>query len=220
MKTNPDRSLKSLNMKWLVMLVTLDLFVVLFFAAPEIIKDATLHQLAMRGLATLVVPVVVLLLTGMLSHDAKATLVYWKIVNAMPGCHAFTKHGPADIRVDMVALKKNVGELPIDPAEQNKRWFKLYKMVDSDSVVVEAHKMYLLYRDIAAMSLPLIVLGPLGLYVVGVSTATLYIIAGFFLLQFLMSVAGARNSGRRFVCNVLSIHSTKKVTNPRPPATA
>jgi len=221
MKTNPDRSLKSLNMKWLVMLAVLDLFVVLFFVAPEVIRDATFNQIVvMRGLATAVLPVVVLLLTGVLSHDAKASLVYWKTENAMPGCQAFTKYGPADQRIDMIALKKNVGEIPTEPSEQNKKWFKLYKMVDGDAVVVEAHKMYLLFRDMAAMSLPLIGLVPLGLYFVGVSIATLWIAVAFFVLQFLLSVAGARNSGRRFVCNVMSIHSTKKVTNPKPTAAA
>lgn len=221
MKTNPDRSLKSLNMKWLVMLAVLDLFLVLFFVAPEIIKDATLNQLAvMRSLTTSVLPVVVLLLAGMLSHDTKAIFVYWKLKNAMPGCQAFSRYGPGDIRIDMGALKKHVGELPTDPVEQNKKWFKLYKMVGNDPVVIEAHRMYLLYRDMAAMSLPLIALVPIGMYFVGLSVPTLWSVAAIFLVQFLMCVAAARNSGRRFVCNVLSIHSTKKVTNPKLPAAA
>lgn len=221
MKTNPDRSLKSVNMKWLVMLAVLDLFLVLFFVAPEIVKDATLNQLAvMRGLTTSVVPVVVLLLAGMLSHDMKATLVYWKLTNALPGCQAFSRYGPGDSRIDMVALKKNVGELPTDPVEQNRKWFKLYKMVGSDPVVVEAHRMYLLYRDMAAMSLPLVALAPAGMYFVGASIPTRWTVAAIFAAQFLMCVAAARNSGRRFVCNVLSIHSTKKVTNSKPAAAA
>lgn len=52
----------------------------------------------------------------------------------------------------MVALKKNVGELPNEPAEQNKKWFKLYTLVSDKRAVVEAHKLYLMYRDMAAMS--------------------------------------------------------------------
>lgn len=39
-KAAPDRSLKSLNMKWLVMLASLDVLAVLVFVAPEFLKDA------------------------------------------------------------------------------------------------------------------------------------------------------------------------------------
>jgi hypothetical protein len=212
MKPDPDRSLKSLNMKWLVMLACLDVLVVLLFVTPEFIKDASWSSVVvMRGLVTALLPVLVLLLTGLLSHNVKAILVYWKVTNPLPGCQAFTRHAPADVRIDMVALKKNVGELPTDAAEQNKKWFKLYRMVGDDKTVVEAHKMYLMYRDMAAMSLPLIVLIPLGLYFVGASATALWISAGLFAVQFVVCCVCARNSGTRFVCNVLAIHSTKKV---------
>lgn len=213
MKSNQERSLKSLNMKWLVMLAVLDMIVVLLFVAPEIINDATWNQLAvMRGLATTVLPVLVLLLTGLLSHNVKTILVYWRIKNPMPACEAFTRHGPADVRIDMVALKKNVGALPTDPAEQNKKWYKLYKMVGDDKAVVEAHKMYLMYRDMVAMSLPLIVLVPISLYFSGVTASAVWITAAFFAVQFVACCLGARNNGARFVCSVLSVHSTRKIT--------
>lgn len=212
MKTNSDRSLKSLNMKWLVMLALFDMLVVVLFIVPDV-NTAALTQLTIaRGLVTTVLPVVLLLITGVLSHDAKAVLVYWKIKNVMPGCQAFTKYGPSDLRIDMAALKKNVGVLPTEPTEQNSKWFKLYQMVKTDPAVVEAHKLYLMYRDMAAMSLPLIVLVPLGLFIYGASSAVPWIAAGLFFLQFLISTVSARNSGVRFVCNVLAIHSAKKVT--------
>jgi hypothetical protein len=218
-KADSDRSLKALNMKWLVMLASLDILVVLLFLAPDFLKDASWSAVAvMRGLVTALLPVIVLLLTGMLSHATKAQLVYWKVANPYPGCEAFTRHGPADIRIDMVALKKNVGELPTDPAEQNKKWFKLYNMVGDDRAVVEAHKLYLMYRDMAAMSLPLAVLAPIGLYVLNAPSISLPMTAVLFAVQFVVCCLGARHAGTRFVCNVLSIHSTKKVTNPKPAA--
>lgn len=218
---DPDRSLKSLNMKWLVMLASLDILVVLVFLAPEFLKDASWSTVAvMRGLVTALLPVIVLLLTGTLSHETKAQLVYWKLTNPYPGCEAFTRHGPADARIDMVALKKNVGELPIDPGEQNKKWFKLYKMVGDERAVVEAHKLYLMYRDMAAMSLPLIVLVPLGLYFVNAPSSALWTTAALFAVQFVVCCLGAGNAGRRFVCNVLSIHSTKKVSSAKAAAPA
>lgn len=218
MKADPDRSLKAQNMKWLVLLAVLDVMVVFLFVASEIIKNATWNQLGvMRGLGVTVLPVVVLLLTGLLSHHVKAILVYWRIKNPMPGCEAFTRHGPGDVRIDMAALKKNVGELPTDPAEQNRKWFKLYKMVGDDKAVVEAHKMYLMYRDMAAMSLPLIVLVPVGLYFGGATTSALWIAASFFGMQLVVFSIAARNSGTRLVCSVLSVHSTKKVSAAKSP---
>lgn len=220
-KADPDRSLKSLNMKWLVMLASLDVLIVLVFVAPEFLKDTSWSTVAvMRGMVTALLPVIVLLLTGMLSHETKAKLVYWKLKNPYPGCEAFTRHGSADARIDMVALKRNVGELPTNPDEQNKKWFKLYKMVGDDRAVIEAHKLYLMYRDMAAMSVPLIALVPAGLYLLNAPPSALWMTAAFFAAQFLLSCFGARNSGTRFVCNVLSIHSTKKVTSPKATAAA
>ena len=216
MKTNPDRSLKSLNMKWLVMLAVFDMLVVLLFVVPDVINTTTISQLTIaRACAATVLPVFVLLLTGLLSHDIKAMLVYWKTTDVLPGSRAFTKYAPDDARIDMAALKKNVGVLPTEPAEQNSKWFKLYKMVANDPTVVEAHKMYLLYRDMAAMSLPLIALVPLALYFIGANTAALLIAGGLFLLQFIATALGARLSGVRFVCNVLAIHSATKVMAPK-----
>lgn len=212
-KSDSDRSLKSLNMKWLVLLASLDVVLVLLFVAPEFVEDASWSAIAaMRGLVTALLPVIVLLLTGMLSHEVKARLVYWKWANPYPGCEAFTRHGPADARIDMVALKKNVGDLPSDAAEQNKKWFKLYKLVGDDKAVVESHKLYLMYRDMATMSLPLVVMVPLGLWFGTASPRTLWITALMFAIQFVVCCLGARNSGTRFVCNVLSIHSTRKIS--------
>lgn len=88
-------------------------------------------------------------------------LVYWKLMNALPGHEAFTRFGPADPRVDMTTLRKNVGALPVEPAEQNAFWYKLYRRVESEVPVVDARKMYLLWRDAAALSLPLVIALPL-----------------------------------------------------------
>ncbi|AIP34800.1 hypothetical protein DR64_7767 [Paraburkholderia xenovorans LB400] len=82
-------------------------------------------------------------------------------MNALPGHEAFTRFGPADPRVDMTTLRKNVGALPVEPAEQNAFWYKLYRRVESEVPVVDARKMYLLWRDAAALSLPLVIALPL-----------------------------------------------------------
>lgn len=208
MKSRSD-ALKAANIKWLVMLAVFDAAVVLFFVAPELVSASVMAVL--RASSTAVLPVVVLLLTGPLSHDAKARLVYWRIANPLPGSRAFSKYAPADARIDMKALAKNVGALPSDPAEQNAKWYKLYRMVGDDPAVMHAHKLYLMYRDMATMSLLLIPLVPAALWYAGAPAASRWLAGGLFAAQYVVCAISARHSGTRFVCNVLAVHSITKV---------
>ncbi len=213
MKNTGERSLKSLNMKWLTLLAIADVLAVIFFVAPELVKGASLTQVGIgRVLTTTVIPVVVLLIVNVLPHTLKSALVYWKPLGVLPGAEAFTKHGPADPRIDMAALRKNVGTLPTDPTEQNAKWYKLYKQVSNEPDVAEAHKMFLMYRDMAFMSLALVVLVPVALFAVDAVSPAPWLAAGLFAFQYLLTAFSARWSGIRFVCNVLAIHSACKVS--------
>ncbi|RAQ10237.1 hypothetical protein DPR02_15520 [Burkholderia cepacia] len=206
---NRSPVLKAANMKWLVSLAAFDAAVVLLFVAPGLIDASTLA--IFRAGSTTALPVLVLLLTGLLSHEAKARLVYWRFTNPLPGSQAFTKHAPADARIDMKALAKNVGAFPTDPGEQNAKWYKLYRQVGDDPAVSEAHKLYLMYRDMAAMSLLLIPLVPAALWYAGAPLGSRWLAGALFAAQYVVCAIGARHSGARFVCNVLAVHSTTKV---------
>lgn len=118
----------------------------------------------------------------------------------------------------MKTLTKNVGALPTDPREQNAKWYKLYRQVSADAAVAHAHKLYLMYRDMAAMSLILTPLAPAALWYAGTSPGSRWIAGGLFALQYVVCAIGARHSGTRFVCNVLATHSTKKVKGSLPSA--
>lgn len=216
-----ERSLKSQNFAWHVALATADAIGLALFVAPELMTSATTTQLGLyRALGAAVLPIVVLLLINVLSSNFKAMLVYWKPYGWLPGCEAFSKYGPADHRVDLVQLKKNVGAWAEEPKEQNSKWYKLYKQVETVPEVACAQKDFLMYRDMAVLSLPLIVLAPLGLYVAEASTKALWIAAGLFLIQYVLSAVSARNAGERFVCNVLALHSVKRFAGAKPPAAA
>jgi hypothetical protein len=112
----------------------------------------------------------------------------------------------------MVALKKNVGAWTEDPKGQNAKWFKLYKVVENVTEVVSSQKDFLMYRDMAVLSLPLIALAPLGLYLGAASRNAMWWAAGMFLVQYLLTAISARHAGERFVCNVLALHSARKVS--------
>jgi len=212
-KANGERSLKSLNMKWLALLAAADVLFVLLFVAPDLLNGVTMTQIGVgRVLTTTMMPVVVLLFVNVLPHDVKSMLVYWKPLGVLPGCEAFTKYGPRDARIDMGSLTKNVGVLPTESAEQNTKWYKLYKQIPNEPEVQEAHKLFLMYRDMAVLSLPLVVLVPLSLNVANVSNLTLALAGSLFVVQYLLTALSARWSGIRFVCNVLAIHSSRKIT--------
>ena len=213
MSKGGERTLKAKNFVWHVALATADAIVLALFVAPELITSATTTQFGVyRALATAIIPVVVLLLMNVLSSNLKAMLVYWKPYGWLPGCEAFTKYGPADHRVDMAQLKNNVGAWSEDPKEQNTKWFKLYKVVENQAEVAGAQKDFLMYRDMAAFSLPLIVLAPLCLYYAGATSQAIWSAAGLLSMQYLLTAISAANAGKRFVCNVLAIHSAKKAT--------
>jgi len=216
-----ERSLKSLNFAWHVALATADSIVLALFVAPELITSATTTQLGLyRALGAAVLPVVVLLLVNVLSSNVKAMLVYWKPYGWLPGCEAFTKFGPADHRVDMAQLRKNVGAWSEDPREQNSKWYKLYKQIETVPEVAYAQKDFLMYRDMAVLSLPLIIIAPLGLHMADASTKAQWIGAALFVFQFILTAVSARNAGERFVCNVLAVHAARKVAAPKAPVAA
>ena len=72
-----------------------------------------------------------------------------------------------------------------------------------------------MYRDMAALSLPLTVIAPLGLFIADASLKAMWVGAVMFVVQYVLTAVSARNAGERFVCNVLAVHSTKKVVTPR-----
>jgi hypothetical protein len=204
----PGKSLNATSLPWLVSLVAVDILVILAFVFPDLIGTMSVTQLTVaRATVALVLPVAVLLLSGLLSHRIKASLVYWKLTNALPAHAAFTGHGPRDARIDLRTLQKNVGDFSTIPAEQNRLWFKLFKAVETEPAVVEAHKMYLLYRDMAAVSLLLLTVAPVALFLNGAASFAVWAVAGIFAVQYLMAAVSARHKGIRFVTNVLAIHS-------------
>lgn len=219
MKSSTERSLKPQNMKWLVMMAIADIAVVVGFLVPSLVDGMSFTTAAViRGSASTVIPVVVLLLVNVMPHDVKSMLVYWKPRGALPGTEAFTKHAATDPRIDMVTLKKNVGTLPTEPGEQNSKWYKLYKLVQNEPEVAEAHRLSLLYRDMAALSVPLMVLVPLLLAPLVDSKPLLLAAGSIFLGQYFVTALSARWSGIRFVTNVLALHSARKISGSKPTA--
>ena len=149
---------------------------------------------------------IVAILNALPSADLKATLVFWRLRNALPGHQAFTVLAQKDSRIDLQRLKAMLkGSLPVDPAEQNAAWYKLYRTVRDDVIVVSSHKLFLFLRDYTAISVMfLVVFAPwASTAMADKKAATIY--SGILLGQYLIVRLAARNAGNRMVTNVLAL---------------
>lgn len=206
-----NKSLKSQNLVWLWSVVAADAVVLLLLAFPGSLTPASIKDYAwLRAGGAVVAPVVVLLLTSLLSSDTKAVLVFWRFTETLPGHRAFSVYAVNDSRIDQDALRKNVGTFPDAAKDQNTMWYKLYKKVDSDVAVVQAHRHYLLFRDLATLSLLLAPILAILLYAAGASLTTSGIALAFIIVQYAATAVAARQNGIRFVTNVLALHAVKR----------
>lgn len=218
--TSSGKSLKARNMVWLVAVGIFDVIVLLVIAFHHPIDDFAADKgMALRTGLSVFLPVPIVFLSYLLSHSQKAVLVFGRIRNPMPGSRAFSVHAQADSRIDVNSLRNNVGAFPSDERDQNSMWYRLYKQVEDDVSVLESHQKYLMFRDIAAMSLLLVPVVALGLFLFGNTTSAVVRSAVVFAVQYLIAALAARNSGIRFVQNVLCIHAAKKVIGARRGAT-
>lgn len=87
-------------------------------------------------------------------------LFRWR--NALPGHRAFSRLVKKDSRIDEEKPKLKLGELPEEPKSQNSLWYSLYKKCSDAITVSEAHKTFLLARDLATVSFVFAIMGPRG----------------------------------------------------------
>jgi hypothetical protein len=159
---------------------------------------------AKDGLIAATIPLLAIVLSGVLGDLGKARLVFWRWHNPLPGCRVFTTLIGTDPRINGPALKKKLGRLPRDPQAQNALWYGLYKKRRGNPTILEAHRIYLLTRDMTAISALFVLLFPIGLVIVSVNLRTSLLYGGGLVVQYLLVATAARNYGVRFVLNVLA----------------
>lgn len=156
------------------------------------------------GLAT----IFTLLVGELVPSRLKLLLVYWKWVNPTPSSRAFTDLMQKDFRIDPSSLEEKYGPLPTDPAEQARKFFSIYKPLDGEISIDDAHKSYLLFRELCAIS---VVFAIFGTAVAFIWTREFLPPLVFFLISSVMytvcAIAG-QNAGKRFVANVLAVASS------------
>ncbi len=160
------------------------------------------------GIIAATIPILAIVLSGVLSDAGKARLVFWHWRNPLPGSRAFTDLIGTDPRVDVSALRRKCGDFPQNPREQNALWYRLYKKHKTTTLVWEAHKIYLLTRDLTTISAIFAVLFSIGVVAASVGSKISLWYSGALIVQYLLVASSARNYGKRFVLNVLAEESS------------
>lgn len=198
------------RLKAFVALIALSVFVV--FSGNDVLRAVLAGQwtglIDLKHLLSLGLPVATLIFDGIVTSDFKATLVYRKWRNPLPGHEAFTVHGREDSRVDMNALEAEHGPLPTDPSAQNQLWYKLSKATADRASVDEAHYAWLFARDLTSLSFALLIvtLGLAGM--LQVSGWEWIVLVGAQGLLYVVLSQVAANKGIRFVTTVLAEAAT------------
>ena len=209
-----DRYLKSENQIWLFgfLVVNLAAFAVVTYIGLDGLPGAiewvqsNWESLSAVGLGVVVTTIV----SNLISPQVKAVLVFWQWPNPLPGHRAFTRYLGKDPRIDPHRLQEKVGDLPSDPSEQNRLWYRIYRTHESEPSVMGAHRDFLLTRDITWLSFAMFILFALGSSFLGESELQTVWYPTFLASQYVMASIAAKRNGIRLVLNVLAIESSAK----------
>lgn len=157
-----------------------------------------------EGFVTTLMPILVVILSGVVSSGLKAKLVFWRFKYALPGHRVFSKLAPQDARIDIEHLMNKMGTIPNAPRTQNSSWYRLYRRYENATTVKHAHRSFLLARDLSTISIIFTVFGTIGLIFgrLHYKMLLIYFVAMF--AHYIVFAVVAQHHGNRFVCNVIT----------------
>lgn len=158
---------------------------------------------AKNGIIAVSIPIVVIILSGVLSETMKARLVFWRWQNPLPGCRAFSVLVGSDARIDVKILAAKHGKFPRNPTAQNGLWYKIYREHKTKSMIWASQQVYLLTRDLSAIAACLAILFSTAAAFELVNGKTWIEYTFFLMVQYGIIASAARNYGNSFVVNVL-----------------
>jgi len=204
-----EKAIKSLNRKYLIgyMLVNYLIFGIfsrLFVLKFEDMKSLVEKSMSPEHLIALVSIPLCVILEGMISSHFKHILVFLRFRNPLPSYRAFSLVALKDHRIDMKKVKTLFSsQIPIDPEEQNNAWYPMYRRHSSKLIVYQAHKSFLLTRDLSALTF---ILFPAFLFahlIFGTDPIKILSHVGLLLFILVCTILASQNYGKRFVANVI-----------------
>lgn len=209
--SNIEISLKQQNAPylWSFFCFNFVVFLILFFSLHiQVLIDNFKTIYTIKTLSICIAPLILFIVNGVLSSNQKAILVFWRFKNVLPGNRAFSFHVHQDHRINVNNLSQLHPNFPIDPKEQNRLWYKLYRSNTTEITVNKSHKDFLLARDLTSMSfLFLLLIGIPSIILTNHNYKWYYFLMLF--TQYLIMIRIAQNHGRSLVRNVLAAESVK-----------
>jgi hypothetical protein len=206
------KPLKSKNTPHILSFVAFNVILVYMFSTENIndIYGLLFDDWAKKGVLSVILAILAMLINSLLDRDTKATLVFLDRKNPQPGCRAFSLYASKDPRINMDALKEKCGDFPEDERGQNQLWYKLLKKHEASHSVTWAHQHWLLTRDLTAIT-AIFTIGSIPVYVV--RDVDQSVVAIYYLIMlgvYLMCMGAARTNGISFVTSVLAEECTKQ----------
>jgi hypothetical protein len=206
-------SLKTKNLPFLscLFLWSLGLYLCALGAVPLSTKSATTFTSlqATAKWSALGLPLLLMLVSGLVSSSQKEVITFWRLKNRLPACRAFSTLARLDNRVDLKVLESIALPWPKHPNDQNRMWYKFYSAIKDHPVVLHSHRLYLLGREAAVISFLFAVVAPASLIAfTGWGPVTL-LCTGILAIQYFLCAVAAQNYASRFVCNVLAIATSR-----------
>lgn len=147
----------------------------------------------------------VTLLNSQLSTKTKERIVFWKWEHPLPGSRAFTWFLSRDYRIDSAALEARFGPFPVESADQNRTWYRIYSTVRDEPAIATIRRSYLFARDYAALIvLMLIFFGTIALFRLQ-SPLTFGIYIAVLATQYCLAVNAARKAAERWVTTAMAM---------------
>jgi len=207
-----EKSLKEQNKPNLILFIAWNVIVLLVvLSSPIYLNDG--EEIARKilsedSLFMFFSPLLLIVLNGILSSRLKVFMVFWRWKNGLPGCRAFSRYIHSDPRINTDSLCNKHGELLSDPVKQNNLWYSFLDKHKENIIVKDSHKAYLLTRDMTAIS-SVFMLGIVVIILSGAEIQIKLLSSIYYVMQYLILMLVARNYGKRFTCNVLTIESQK-----------
>ena len=204
-----ERYIKSENRKWLIGYLLLH--IVIFALISNLINFSLIdadHLISKlknpQGFIPLTAAILIIVLEGILKNSVKEFLVFWRFKNRLPGHRAFSHIGPGDPRIDMEKVRQLFPRgIPVDPKEQNRAWFHLYRHYQNELQVFHSHKVFLLTRDLTSLTVIFVPFAILGHFLFGNNSQMLIYHLLIIVVLFVVISLSAKHYGERFVANVL-----------------
>lgn len=200
-----NSTLKSRNAKYFLAVLIVDL---LLLALPFDQFAIANLQIAWSlklpiGIGATAIAAFALAANHLLPRRLKEIIVFLRLTDAQPGCRAFSERVIKDNRINISSLKEKTGNFPTVGSAQNALWYKLLKLHEGKPLIKDAHKNYLLFRDLTSLSFMLCIIIGLPLLIYKSSLITFSVFA-LLLIQYIVFMIAAQNTGNSLVENVLA----------------